>query len=344
MRTQPRGAVRRRLIFGIAALALVLLYASAQTCLRVGLSTGLWLDVCPDGELRQTIAVSAPELKRGAVGTVSINVNATYLVARSENQRRSEAISNFTPTVALVSAAGETPLTPRKTWDKVAGGLRAELELPRVNDGDYTLRTRITSPIGDQVLELPLPLYTPARVHVITDRPLYEPGNTVKFRAVALRASDLTPLEERPGTWRVTDPSGEVLLEERAPTGAWGVVSGTFPVDRGSTSGTWTVTWQSGDTSQSRTFTVKPFTLPRFRVEASAVKPFYRRNERPVLKGAVTYSSGAPVANAKLELSWDVSGAWPAPTSWVEGTALPKSATTNASGTFVVELPVVPDE
>jgi hypothetical protein len=336
--------MRSRFIFGLgAALALLLLYASSQTCLSVGFSTGLWLDQCPDGELRQTINVSAPQLKRGATGNVLITVNATYLVA-PHDQRRTETIANFTPTVSLVSAAGETQLAPKKNWNKAAGGLQAELELPQVNDGDYKLRTRIVSPIGEEVLELPLPLYTPARVHVITDRPLYEPGNTVKFRAVALKASDLTPLEERPGTWRVTDPNGELLLEERAPTGAWGVVSGTFPVDRGSASGTWTVTWSSGNTSQSRTFTVKPFTLPRFRVEASPLKPFYRRNERPVLKGSVTYSSGAPVANAKLELDWNVSGQWPPPTSWVEGNALPKLATTNASGVFVAELPAVPDD
>lgn len=344
MRIPPRGAVSRRLLFGlIIGLAVIVGIASTQTCLRVGFRTGLWLDQCPDGELRQTINVSAPELKRGAHGTVFVSVSATYLVAPSD-QRRTETITHFTPTISLVSATGETPLTPKKSWEKSGGSLKAGLELPKVNDGDYKLRTRITSPIGEETLDLPLPLYTPARVHVITDRPLYEPGNTVKFRAVALKASDLTPLEERPGTWRVTDAQGELLLEEHAPTGPWGVVSGTFPIDRGGQSGSWTVTWQSGSTSESRSFTVKPFTLPRFRVEASPVKPFYRRNERPVLKGSVTYSSGAPVANAKLELDWNVSGEWPAPTSWIDGNALPKVATTNASGAFTAELPMVPDD
>ena len=56
-----------------------------------------------------------------------------------------------------------------------------------------------------EALDLPLPLYTPARIHILTDRPLYEAGNTVKFRAIALRANDLSPLEERPGTWRVIE-------------------------------------------------------------------------------------------------------------------------------------------
>ena len=89
---------------------------------------------------------------------------------------------------------------------------------PAADDGD-------ASPIGPGMVEA---LYAPARIHVITDRPLYQPGNTVRFRAVALRARDLTPLDHRPGSWVVTDPGGEVLLEEAAPAGDWGVVAGSF--------------------------------------------------------------------------------------------------------------------
>ncbi|PZR04550.1 MAG: hypothetical protein DI536_34080 [Archangium gephyra] len=334
----------KRLLIGLALLlAVVLGIASTQTCLRLGFRTGVWVDQCPDGELRQTISVNAPSLKRGEASSITVMVNATYLVGPND-QRRTEAITSFTPTIALVNGAQETALSPREGWKKQGTALTAELALPKVNDGDYVLRVRATSPLGEEKVDLPLPLFTPARIHVLTDRPLYEPGNTVKFRAIALKANDLTPLEERPGTWVVTNASGEVLLEERAASGPWGVVAGSFPIDRGGTSGEWTVAWRSGPNSQSRTFTVKPFTLPRFRLEAATVKPFYGRGERPVVKGSVKYSSGAPVANAKLEVRWTVNGEWPAPVSWTNGNALPKTATTNASGTFTLELPQVPED
>lgn len=344
MSIATRGAIRWRWVLAVGALALILLIASSQTCLRTGFGYGLWLDECPDGDLKQTISVNAPALTRGGASSVTVSVSAHYTTGPADT-RSVAPVSRFAPTLMLVTPAGETALLPKKSWERTGDSLTAEIELPKVNDGDYTLRTRVTSSIGDSSLDLPLPLYTPARVHVLTDRPLFEPGNTVKFRALALKASDLSPLEERPGTWRVIDPSGETLLEEKAPSGPWGVVAGSFPLDQGAQSGTWTVTWTSGGAVGSRTFEVKPFTLPRFRVEASAMRPYYRRNERPVLKGTVKYSSGAPVANAKLELVWNVSGGeWPPPTSWVEGTALPKSATTSASGGFTVELPAVPED
>ncbi len=341
-RWRNRGASRWPWVVGLGGAALVLLIASTQTCLRVGFSKGLWLNECPDGELRQTISVNTGALTRGAVAMVNVSVNALFTTG-SADQQRVVPVHSFTPTVALVAADKETLLVPLK-WERRGETLAGDIALPKVNDGEYTLRVRATSTIGESVLDLPLSLYTPARVHLITDRPLYEPGNTVKFRALALKASDLTPLEERPGVWTVIDPSGEVLLEEKAPSGKWGVVAGSFPIDLGATSGEWRVVWASGGMSETRTFTVKPFTLPRFRIEAATAKPFYRRHERPVLRGTVKYSSGAPVPAAKVEFTWNTAGQWPAPTSWTNGTALPKVATTSPTGQFSVELPEVPDD
>ncbi len=190
---------------------------------------------------------------------------------------------------------------------------------------------------------MPLAVYAPARIHVITDRPLYQPGNTVRLRAVALRARDLAPLDHRPGTWVVTDPGGEVLLEEAAPAGDWGVVAGSFPLDRAARPGTWKAAWRSAGAVDEVPFTVQPFTLPRFRVDATADRPFYRPGDQPVVHGAVLYSSGAPVAAAAVEVTWDIDGDWPPPAEWRDQ-GLPRRAQTSASGRFDLALPAVPDD
>ncbi|MEW5738442.1 MAG: MG2 domain-containing protein [Myxococcota bacterium] len=344
MKRHLRGAIRSRWLWMILGLgALGLLIASTQTCLRTGFSYGLWIDECPDGDVRQTIHVDSTGLTRGAWQHLSVGVTAHYTVDDSERVSTA-ALSRFTPTVALVTAQGETLLSPKEGWKSSGDVMTAEVQLPKVNDGEYTLRTRVTSALGEAQLDVPLPLFAPARIHVLTDRPLYEPGNTVRFRALALKGDDLSPLEERPGTWRVVDPSGTVLLEEKAPSGKWGVVAGSFPLDLGAESGVWSVTWASGNDSQTRTFDVRPFTLPRFRVEAAAGKPWYRRGERPVVKGTVRYASGAPVAGAKLQARWSTQGEWPPPTSWTNGSALPKQATTTKDGAFTLELPQVPQD
>ncbi len=256
-----------------------------------------------------------------------------------------------TPGQAPGSTAGQAPGgAPSQLSVRPLAGVRwhesddtswAEVSLPEVPDGDYQLRARYTTALGTGEVSLPLALYAPARIHVLTDRPLYEPGNTVRFRAVVLRAHDLAPLDHRPGTWVVTSPENEVLLEEAAPAGAWGVVSGSFPLDRRAPTGTWKVAWRSADAVDEVPFTVEPFTLPRFRVDAIAGQPFYRAGDRPVIRGAVRYASGAPVAAAQLDITWDIAGDWPPPLAW-QTTLLPRHAQTAASGRFELALPEVP--
>jgi hypothetical protein len=343
MTTQLRGAVRRGPLIAVAVIGLVLVWAASRTCLSTGFAHGLWLNECPDGELRQTVHVSSGSLIRGGVGSITVNVQAVYTTGPADTQA-SAPLSRFTPSLTLIGPSGAQPLTPQDGWKDSGSSKWATISLPLVQDGEYLLRATVKSTIGETSVDAALPLYAPARVHVLTDRPLFEPGNTVQFRALALNAGTLAPLNGRPGIWRVTDPNGEVLLEEKAPAGEWGVVSGSFPLDSQAQSGTWWVSWTSGSASQSRSFTVKPFTLPRFRVETSTSKPYYRRGERPQLRGEVRYSSGAPVAKAKLAFTWNTSGTWPPPTSWLNGSALPQQAETNTSGSFSLDLPAVPED
>ena len=65
--------------------------------------------------------------------------------------------------------------------------------------------------------------------------------------------------------------------------------------------------------------------------------------DTPAIKGKVLYSSGAPVANAKLDIEWQIGGDWPPPTEW-QAKLLPKNAVTNASGGFDLALPKVPED
>ncbi len=314
-------------------------------CPTSWLTDGIWVGECPSGDVVPTLNASVSGLGRGTTGSVNISADGHYTTNDADDDRVT-TIRRLDAELALVDATGkETPLETEDGWDGSDGYLWASLRLPQVPDGDYLLRVRGDTAAGEASVDVPLPLYAPARVHLITDRPLYEPGNTVQFRALALRARDLSPLEGRPGTWTVLDPSGLVVLEEKAPSGDWGVVAGSFPLDTGAPSGDWTVRWTSGAETGQAVFRVEPFTLPRFRVEARADRDAWFAGDQPVLRGRVVYSSGAPVSNAGLEIDWRVDGAWPPPTRWTQAGAegaLPVRAQTDRDGAFVLNLPVVP--
>ncbi|WP_174260491.1 MG2 domain-containing protein [Myxococcus xanthus] len=339
---------RRRLLGGGLAALLVggaVAFASWDVCLSAWVLRGVKVPSCPDGQFRQVVEVHGSGLARGDTGQVMVVTHA--LAPHPESGQLMKApVTKGTAAVFLVDGEGkETPLPLSKEtdWKRTQDdrSLSARVVLPEVPDGDYQFRARVTSPLGTDSVDAPLPLYANALAHVLTDRPLYEPGHEVLFRAVVLRAKDLAPLDGRPGTWVVRDSTGEVVLEERAPAGPWGVVAGRFPLDRGAPQGSWTVSWVSGGAQASASFEVKPFTLPRFRVEARSARPFWRADEVPVVDGQVTYASGAPVADVEVGLTWNIHGDWPAPTEWHAG-GLPDRARTDAAGRFRLSLPRVP--
>ncbi|MCK6551510.1 MG2 domain-containing protein [Myxococcota bacterium] len=323
--------------------AITALLLTRNVCVSAWLFDGLVVPVCPDGEPVVAPFVSVEGLRRGAEGSVRIGAIAHYTTDDADAARTTEVRRVDAELVLVTSGKEERRLAPKDGWDEewdhaIRGVFVLPAELP---DGDHVLRATLDTPLGPASIDVPLPVYAPARVHVITDRPLYQPGDEVAFRAVVLRAKDLAPLDGRPGKWVVEDPSGEAVLEEKAAAGPWGVVAGSFPLDRGAPSGTWRVRWTSGGAEDVVSFRVEPFTLPRFRVEASAARPFHRAGDRPRIRGKVVYSSGAPVRGASIALDWRASGAWPPPTEWMT-TLLPRALIADASGAFDAELPVVP--
>lgn len=332
---------RRILLILFGALAgLALLVTSQLVCISAYLAHGIAVETCPDGDVVQTVSVESYNLRRRVEGWVNVRAFANYTTAAADGAREAEVVRGVDRELYFVKAGGEEVLlTPREGWKDGS----AAIALPDVPDGEYILRAKVDTPIGKTVQDVALPVLAPAKIHVITDRPLYEPGNVVQFRAVALRAKDLAPLDGRPGRWIVTDPNGEVMLEEKSPAKEFGIAGGSFPLDQGAIEGDWRVAWTSGAAEDTVTFRVEPFTLPRFSIEASAVKPYYRANEKPLIRGKVRYSSGAPVRDAEVEISWSINGSWPAPPEWMEST-LPKRASTDASGNFELDLPRVPGD
>ncbi|MES2638472.1 MAG: MG2 domain-containing protein [Myxococcota bacterium] len=329
----------KKVLLGIGGLGVVSVVGCVGLvgpCWTSWIGDAVYLDQCPVGELRPVAFVEAAGLGRKDEGTVYVGLTAHY--ASEWGSLYSTEVRRFSPTLTLVAPDGtETRLEPVDDswfgdgWEKTWGTRKsARVKLPDGPDGDYVLRVTVSSPAGDATVEAKLPLYQPALAHVLTDAPLYKPGQDVKFRAVLLGAADLAPLEGRPGTWKVWDPSGELLLEEKGKTGAFGVVSGSFPLTSDATSGAWAVAFESGAAVDRVEIDVKPFQLPRFTVEAKGTRPAWRIGDQPIVEGVARYTSGAPLANATLRVTARSEGEWPPPTAWLEERTL----TTDAKGNF----------
>jgi hypothetical protein len=315
-------------------------------CLTTGARYGMWADTCPVTDKRLDVEVSASGLLRGQEGGgIRISPSARWLDGddRDASVRQWPLQRGFGWEIELRGADGaaiEGALTLGRARRRSGVWIPAELpaDLP---DGDYVLAVTVDAGFESTSVEVPIAVYAPAVVHVLTDRPLYKPGQDVLLRAVTLRRTDLMPLELRPGRWRILDPDGVEMLVERGSGDAWGISDGSFPLDASARVGTWTAQWLTGDDSDTVQFEVRPFQLPRFLVETAPHQPWYRVGDEVVVEGTARYTSGAPVAGAPVEVALHAtSGRWPLPVAW----EAPHEVRTGPDGRFRATFGGVPPD
>lgn len=313
-------------------------------CFSTGLRYGLWLDHCPATDLRLQASVQANGLVRGVKGNVEVRTRALFLDGEGVEAYRVER--GFTrgsrTELALVDHDGNAVdgMVVGK-WSRSGDARRVEVTLPTVPDGDYTLQARVRTAFEEVELEVPLALYAPAIVHLMTDRPLYKPGQEVLLRSAVLKRTDLTPLDGRPGKWRVLAPDGTEMLVERDTAGPFGVADSSFPLDDLAEVGTWRAVYESGAARDEVSFQVRPFQLPRFTVELTPSATWYGIGDELLVDGVVRYTSGAPVADAPVELRVSrASGRWPPPLAWEDVEA----QRTGPDGRFRLDLGEVPGD
>src|SRR5262249_43947985 len=148
---------------------------------------------------------------------------------------------------------------------------RAELSfrVPSLPPGAYQLEVVSRSLLGEETLRRALTLRPLRRLLLVTDRPAYQPGQTICVRALALEARDLTPLPAAvaaPLTVEIEDARANKLCRRELTTSHFGIASTDFPLADEVNAGAFRVRAVLAGQRAERLVNVKPYVLPRFRV------------------------------------------------------------------------------
>ncbi|MEK7467629.1 MAG: MG2 domain-containing protein [Planctomycetota bacterium] len=172
------------------------------------------------------------------------------------------------------------------------------------------------------------------RLLLATDKPVYQPGQTVRLRAMALRATDLRPMTGE-ATFEARDGRGNLVMREPVVLTAYGTASCELPIAEAVNEGEWKVSVTAGGATAHRLVGVARYVLPKFKVEVKTEREAYRPGE--TVKGTVSavYPYGEPVANATVALKWNRWGVAPGGAS--------KTTTADGTASFEVALPVEAD-
>ncbi len=177
--------------------------------------------------------------------------------------------------------------------------------------GTYDLKITVKSPVGSDQIDQTVTVEESAQILLTTDKPIYQPSQTIHIRALCLRKPDLKPAADLPCTFEVRDPKGNLVFRTTERTSRFGIAATQFPIADEVTLGEYRITATLQNpaprTSHSaplavaeKTVRVERYVLPKFKVTIETEKRFYLPAE--TLRGTISaaYFFGKPVSDGEV--------------------------------------------
>jgi len=175
---------------------------------------------------------------------------------------------------------------------------KAQIKFPLENleTGRYNLLINISSELGKEKFEREIFVSTEENSNFIInfDKGLYNPGDTVLFRILAL--ANAFPIAGREFSLSIFDGNNNRVFSENVSASDFGIISGRFVLGDEVNSGMYRlVVEHDGDFQAQTTFEVSPFVLPRFEISLQTDKTEYSTGETIQFSGNAMYFFGEPV-------------------------------------------------
>ena len=162
-----------------------------------------------------------------------------------------------------------------------------------------------------------------AKILLTTDKPLYQPRQTVHIRTLSLLRPSLKPTTDATMTIEIEDAKQNKVFKEEKKVSEWGIAAADFQLADEVNLGTYKVKatlnwsggvmekWSSGNQHSNtptpqhsvvaeRDFSVQRYVLPKFKVEAKLDRAWYQPKQ--TVKGTVNarYFFGKPVSGGQV--------------------------------------------
>jgi hypothetical protein len=263
---------------------------------------------CADGAVRGArslfyLAAKAQIVLRGPDVLMAGETNGFRLYV--QDPLSNKPIGNVTGTFTLEWEVEGTPqsieIFTGQTDD--TGMLDAILEVPDDVPGNATLRAVIDNAGSEETLTAPVTCRKLNTILLTTDKPLYQPGQTIHIRSLAMKKPNLSPEADVDVTLEVLDSKGNKVFKEITKTDAFGIASAEFRLASELLLGTYTIAVTVGETREEKAVTVDRYTLPKFNIALETDKQFYMPGE--TLSGSVDvqYFFGKPVADGTVTIT-----------------------------------------
>ncbi|MER2598290.1 MAG: MG2 domain-containing protein [Caldilineales bacterium] len=182
------------------------------------------------------------------------------------------------------------------------GSTPVQFQVPPDWEGDAQLVVATNSSLGQDEVVTPIHLQRSYRLLLGSDKPVYQPGETVHLRTLALSSIDGSPAAGSVVQFEASDATGRRLLSQQQLASEFGIAAVDLPLAADAPLGPYQVRTTLGDTVSELTITLGQTPLPNFDVQVITDAPWYRPGN--TLSGSVSarYFFGQPAVQAQVAL------------------------------------------
>ncbi|MEM7011258.1 MAG: MG2 domain-containing protein [Verrucomicrobiota bacterium] len=174
-------------------------------------------------------------------------------------------------------------------------------EMPEdLEEGDFLFRAEVQAETGKAEAQQTVTITRSYRTMLSTDKPLYQPGQTIHMRALSMETDTLLPATGRPVSFEVRDAKGNKVFAKNIETSDFGIAAADFKLANQVNEGSYTIAVNVNGEFSERTVNVQRYTLPRYKIDLATSRGFYGPRDVVAIDLDVNYTFGKPTTGADV--------------------------------------------
>ena len=186
---------------------------------------------------------------------------------------------------------------------------------PRITDDNGDLK--VTARRGDMVERVSddIEINQTTRILLTSDKPLYQPGQTLHLRALLLNHETRRALADTEATLKIEDPEGTTVFTAPLKTSRFGIASADWPIPASTRLGDYVVRVapEDSDTDDGDAYLhvkISRYELPNFSVVATPDRAYYLPGESAQIEVRGDYLFGQPLKRGHVRLVRETEREW----------------------------------
>ncbi len=180
------------------------------------------------------------------------------------------------------------------------GNATVSFKLPKNLAADQVLTVETRSKLGSDKIERDFNIERDYRVLLSSDKPIYQPGQIIHLRGLALSAFDLAPAVNEQIQFIIADGKGNKVFRRTLTTNEYGVTSVDFTLASEVNTGDYKISAALANTNSEKTVRVENYVLPKFSVDIETERSYYLPGDRVSGKLSANYFFGKPIAGGNV--------------------------------------------